>query len=38
MLGHLVYGRYSAGGETAPVIRDNGWIRRMFRALFGRRD
>jgi len=35
MLGHLVYNRTAHDGETWPP--QTGWMRRLLRALFGRK-
>jgi hypothetical protein len=38
MLGHLVYNRTAdRGGDVSPVLAQTGWMRRLLRALFGRK-
>jgi hypothetical protein len=37
MLGHLVYNRSADDGGTSPVQAELGWMRRLLRALFGRK-
>jgi len=39
MLGHLILGRYSADNEPkAPARRETGWMTRVIRSLFRKRD
>jgi hypothetical protein len=35
MLGHLVYNRTADDGDVSPA--QTGWMRRLLRALFGRK-
>jgi hypothetical protein len=37
MLGHLVYNRTADDGGALPIPAQTGWMRRLLRALFGRR-